>query len=171
MKKKHLFPLIIFAITFVSCLKVNYLTDDKINQSYNTYFIEAGENSIIADSSAKNIAYSKEVLMEVLENKGLKKIEDKDSADLIVHANLIVIEHKGGIEYFDHYYSYWESLGYEASYTTDYLYKEGSLSIDFFDTKTKKMVWQGVAETEISDGYKFSKKQVKKIITRTLNKF
>lgn len=171
MRIKNILTLSILAIAFTSCLQVNYLTDEKINNSYKTYYLEAGENSILIDTLAKNIAYSKEVLIETLNEKGLTIVDDKESADLIVHANLIMIEHKNSTEYFDHYYSNWESQGYDASYSTDYLYKKGSLSIDFFDNKTKKLIWQGVAETEISDGYHFTKKQVKKIITKTLNNF
>jgi hypothetical protein len=66
------------------------------------------------------------------------------------------------------YYGTWS--GYPYVETIDY--REGTLSIDLVDAKRKQLVWQGVAEGEVSDeALKDPGPAVEKVVTRMFSNF
>lgn len=58
----------------------------------------------------------------------------------------------------------------DFGYDTAYLQKEGSLVLDFIDAKTGKLLWRGVAVTDIKDTG-VTQKQVQKFVDEIMEKF
>jgi hypothetical protein len=59
-----------------------------------------------------------------------------------------------------------DSMGYD----TAYLQKEGSLVLDFIDVKSGKLLWRGVAVTDIKNTG-VTQKQVQKFVDEIMEKF
>jgi hypothetical protein len=57
-----------------------------------------------------------------------------------------------------------------VGYDTTYLQKEGSLVLDFIDVKTGKLLWRGVAVTDIKDTG-VTQKQVQGFVDKIMEKF
>jgi len=78
-------------------------------------------------------------------NRGLRKVSD--GADLAIGANLATAEK----HVWDTYYS-GSDWGWGSGWSTteERTYQVGTLTVDAFDSKTKKLVWQGVATDTLS---------------------
>jgi hypothetical protein len=65
---------------------------------------------------------------------------------------------------------YGPGWGGDGGYDSTYLQKEGSLVLDFIDAKTGKLLWRGVAVTDIKDTG-VTQKEVQKFIDKIMEKF
>jgi hypothetical protein len=61
--------------------------------------------------------------------------------------------------------------GFGDSTTTVQDYKEGTLLIDMYDTKTKQLIWRGSAEDTLSDKAAKNEKNLDKGVAKMLKKF
>jgi hypothetical protein len=64
---------------------------------------------------------------------------------------------------------FWPGLGPMNVYT----YNEGTLVMDFVDAKKKEVVWRGVAEQALPDGYatNIGEEDLRKILTKMLAQY
>lgn len=111
-------------------------------------------------------------------------VEVKQNADLVVSTYVHVDQEKGVTAYNNYYgptgYGYYGGWGYGYGYgyggsstTTyqEYTYKVGSLIIDFYDQKSKKLVWQGIGSDEISDDRAKVQRKIPSYVRQVLYKF
>ena len=85
-------------------------------------------------------------------------------------------EQMGTTAYTTHYgmggYGYYGGFGYGvgSSQTTyqNYTYEVGSLILDVYDQKEKKLIWQGIGSTEISDNSKKNQKNIPSYVRQVL---
>ena len=61
--------------------------------------------------------------------------------------------------------------GTATTSVSHYEYKQGTLVMDFYDSKTKKLVWQGTLKTTVSDDGKKREKTIPKNIKKLMKKF
>lgn len=66
--------------------------------------------------------------------------------------------------------SYGPSWGWYDGYNPTYVQKEGSLVLDFIDAKTGKLLWRGVAVTDIKDTG-VTQKQVQHFVDKIMEKY
>lgn len=108
--------------------------------------------------------------------------------DLIVTLFIVVKEktektanttHMGGYGgYYGRYYGYgpgwgWGGAGMGHSTTTisEYDYKEGTLVVDVFDAKEKKLVWEGIAKNTISEDPQARERNIPKAVAALMKNF
>jgi hypothetical protein len=102
-------------------------------------------------------------------------VYSENDPDLRVNLFLKVVDKQqvrsSGSGYYSYrggYYGTWS--GYPYVETVDY--REGTLSIDLVDARRKQLVWQGVAEGEVSDeALKDPGPAVEKVVTRMFSNF
>ncbi len=160
-------PTVLMAVLFVlpflpgcSTLKVNYDYDKKVDfNQYKTYqfygWAKGSEKNINSlDRERVQDAFAKE-----FKKRGLTYV--KDNGDLIVSlffvtkektettANTTGVGAYGG--YYGGYYGYGPRWGWGPGFTystttyTQHEYKEGTLIVNVFDAKAKKLIWEGIA--------------------------
>ena len=123
----------------------------------------------------------REEIMRRLESQGYRYIDKKPSMLIIYTVFGDNLKFHGfdqmELEYWDEKYSwtadYEESLAEikEAEYNkVDYELKEGTLLIDFVDSKTHSVIWQGYA-SGLFDNANFFSKDIKYAVRSILNKY
>ncbi len=101
-----------------------------------------------------------------MQAKGFTKT-DGDNADLKIafHAGV-----KDKIDVTTHGYGYWRRRGPHVVAVDVHQYKEGTLVLDFVDTKEKQLVWRGWGTGVIGDPSEAVEK-IGKAVTKILEKF
>ncbi len=182
MKKLGLLPVIMLFMVLSSCSSIQVTADyDKdVNfKDYKTFTLlpwNAHNDSIVSP-------FVKERILEALKNEMIKRgyfyVADLKKADLGVNS-YVLLRKKTDYQYYQDYYgpygyyygSPWAWGGYYGTpYTTvqkrDYV--EGTLIIDVFDTKQKKLIWQGIGVGEVN--HHSSGKNVAKTINQIFFKY
>ena len=176
--KNILFPLFATAIIASCTPSLNIRSDYDHAVDFNTYKTysvynlrtKGDVNSLNADRIVKYIRAE-------MEKKGYR--EDVNKPDLMINA-VSVLKNKQGISasgtsygYGGLYrpYSYWgmPSSGYATVQT--YEYKDGSLIIDVVDAKTRKLVWQGSANAEMSKAPKNPDAAISDVVGKIMETF
>ena len=102
--------------------------------------------------------------------KGWKKApEGQADATVLIHG-ATQQKHEVSTFYSGGYGGYaWRGMG--TSTTTAYAYTEGTLVVDIFDAKTKKLVWRGSAKDELKKKQEDREKQLEKAGQKLFKKF
>lgn len=159
-------------------LKVTSDYDQNVNFSqYKTFnFYNLKTSGSVSQLNAERIANA---IRAELSAKGLKEVNS--NPDLMVNAVTLVKEKQQVNATTNYYgygglyrpYGYWGGMGMGSGYTTvsTYNYKDGSLTIDIVDTKTNKMVWQGIGNKEIDKSPKDPDAAINEAVKAILAKF
>ena len=139
-------------------------------------------NSLVGRTSQLLVDKS---IKETLISYGYTYVEK--NADLVVSTYVHIDEKEGVSAYSNYYgpsgYGYYGGFGYGYGYgygygggvttTTyqEYTYKEGSLILDFYDQKEKKLVWQGIGTDELSDDVKKIQNHIPSYVRQVLYDF
>ncbi|MFL5741946.1 MAG: DUF4136 domain-containing protein [Flavisolibacter sp.] len=137
-------------------LKVTSDYDKTVNfTQFKTFSIEKIDDATKQSLSQLNLDRISNAIRASLTKKGL---QESESADLLVHTAAI-IKNKQSVSSTTNYYGYggyyrpymWGGGAGASGYTTYNVqdYKDGSLIIDLVDSKTQKLVWEGVGNKEI----------------------
>ena len=147
--------ILILALTgCVSSLKITSDYDKNIDfKVYKTYMLLPWrkENSDLVNEIDKRRLY--DALKSELDARGYKQVES--GADLAVNL-MVVIQEKSNVSgYMSHYnyggYYYPYGYGYSTVHYDSQEYLQGTVIIDIFDNKAKKLIWQGAAISEIDE--------------------
>jgi len=105
----------------------------------------------------------------------------KSDGDLAVSLVVILDQKTSKTAYTNHYggglysgyYGFGGGWGMGSSTTTiqEYEYVDGTLIIDVFDTKSKKLVWQGVATGTVDDNPATREKNIPKVVEQIMEQF
>jgi len=162
--------LLIASATFAQDVSTDY--DKAFDfKTLKTFFVKIG-------TSWGNPLSEERVLAAVeteLTKKGWTKV-GMDSADAIVMLHGAT-EQKKDINTFYSGYSGWGyggwygGIGMGSSHTTVSEYRVGTLVTDVFDAKSKKLVFRGIAQDEISSKAEKNEKKIKKATEKTFKKF
>lgn len=168
-------------IAFISCspsLKVTSDYDKNVGfQQYKTFALNT------TDASKQSISQlNQERIMNSVKAEMVKKgfTENTSSPDLLVHA-VTVLQDKKSLSSNTDYYGYggiyrpwaWGGGLGVTGYTTYNVqdYKDGSQIIDIADTKTQKLVWEGIGNAEIDKPLKDPDTEIAAAVTKILSKF
>jgi len=106
--------------------------------------------------------------------------------DIIVSLFIVVDQKKGATAYTNHYggggpYGYYGGYGYGAGWGwgmgysstcyQEYEYYVGTLVCDVFDSKTKKLIWQGVVSGEIDDNPKTRERNLPRVVKELMKRY
>src|SRR6187399_328936 len=160
-----------------STLKVTHDYDKSVNFSgYKTYgFYDFKTSGSVSQLNADRIINA---IKAELSRKGLK--ETGSNPDLLVNA-MTILKDKQEVTATTNYYGYggaYRPYGYyggagASGYTTynTYEYKDGSLIIDIVDTKTNKMIWEGIGNKDIDHAPKNPEEAINKAVAAIMANF
>lgn len=174
---KILFPILATALA-TACQTVRVVTDYDPQANFGSYktfsMYDLKTKGSISELNSERIT-------RFIKSEMLKKgyAEDNNNPDLLVNA-VTVLKNKTAIQatsttygYGGFYrpYGYWAAprSGYATVHTYDY--KDGSLIVDVVDAKTKKMIWHGVAQSEMDKAPKNPEQSLKSAVERLLKTF
>lgn len=111
------------------------------------------------------------------EQRGYKFVED--GSDIVVSLFVVVDKKTGKTAYTNHYgtggyYGYYGyGYGMRSSTTTiqEYEYAEGTIIIDVFDTKTKRLVWQGTGTGIVDEVPQARDRKIPVVINKIMSKY
>ncbi|MCF8349496.1 MAG: DUF4136 domain-containing protein [Bacteroidales bacterium] len=166
--KKLLLPLVILFLVSCSSLQVTNNYDKSVNfKSFTTFSLYPWNKDL--DKTVN--AYDKQTIMDAvkseMQRRGYQYVE-KDG-ELIV-STFVILKNKTDYQaYTDHYsgyagygggwgyygspwaYGYGWGPGFSTTTITSRDYVQGSLLIDIFELKTKKLIWQGIGTGEVDE--------------------
>lgn len=144
----------------------------------NTYYFEGwakDSDKVLNDIDKKRIT---DAFKHELDIRGLKII-DPSEADAAITL-YVVIDNKTSTTA---YTTYTGGMGYGPGWgwgmhggmattsVSEYDYQEGTAVIDFYDTGTKKLIWQGILTTTIKDKPEKREKAIPKNVRKLMKKY
>ena len=172
---------------FTSCSSIKITSDKDGSVDFDqhktlSYYGWAEESDKILNRFEKERiedAFGKE-----FEKRGFSLVER--DGDIIVSLFIVVDQKTGATAYTNHYgaggpYGYYGGYGYGAGWgwgmgassTTysEYDYYVGTLVCDVFDSKTKKLIWQGVVTGEIDDNPKTRERNTPRVVKELMKRY
>jgi hypothetical protein len=179
----HRFALCLAVLGLAACSAVTVTTDfdpSTAFDKYHTYALKQSKEKLTLSPS------SEKAFLDALHNNlaahGLREVTD--NADLLVLSYLrtkekVVVYQSNGYGYggygYGGYgyggYNYGAWTGVSPNYTDVSQYTEGTLIIDFVDTKTKKLVFRGIAEGAVSDDPQTNAQHITEAVDKIMLKF
>jgi hypothetical protein len=171
--------ILLFGVACTSSISITTDYDKEIDFSkFKTFgFLEWNKESkdIVNDIDRKRL---ESAVTAELEARGLKRVDG--IGDSMIGFHVVVQTKTGTTSYTNHYggmgyygnggfgYGYGYPYGGGASTTTTstYSYKVGTVIIDQYESSSKKLVWEGVAQGEVDKDRKKREEYIKKDITR-----
>ena len=116
--------------------------------------------------------------------RGLSLVER--DGDIVVSLYIVVDQKTGTTAYTNHYgaggpggyyggYGYGAGWGWGMGYSTtsynEYDYYVGTLICDVFNSKTKKLIWQGVVSGEIDDNPKNRERNIPRMVKELMKRY
>lgn len=145
----------LFALILTSCSTVKFYADyneETDFTNYNSYskIIWNIDNDSIVNSITKEKVIN--AIRQELDTRAIK--ENKLNSDISISINFIRKDKIGTSSYTNYGgyygYGYYRPMGYTTTNYYNYTYTEGSIVIDIFDEKTKKLIWQGTAKQDFN---------------------
>jgi hypothetical protein len=185
MKRIYLALLFLVAITFNSCgpsLDFTYDYNENLDWTQFKTFAVAKwnpKNSDLVDDFTKE-RLIKGMKIEMQE-RGYTEVEM--NPDLVVSMFIVTqvesyttayTTHVGGYGYYGGYYGWYRPYPVGGMETTNFVEHEkliGTIVIDVFDEKDKKLAWQGIAKGEIKENSAPSQKDVMRLLDKMFNKY
>jgi Domain of unknown function (DUF4136) len=116
------------------------------------------KNSILAQVAMQNVDAA-------LQGKGLQKVEENQTPDLIVTAN-------GGMQQQTSYTAMgMRGFGGGMGTITPQQNVIGTLIVDLYDAKTQSLVWRGMGQNTLSNNGSKNQQMVQKAVTKMFNQW
>jgi len=118
---------------------------------------------------------------EEFKKRGISVVER--DGDIIVSLFIVIDQKRGVTAYTNHYgaggpygyggygYGWGWGMGYSSTSYNEYDYYVGSLVCDVFDSKTKKLIWQGVVSGEIDDNPKTRERNIPRVVRELMKRY
>lgn len=115
----------------------------------------------------------KEASARILSQKGLEPASGSHPAQLLMRG-AIVVEDRTDLQ--DTSYAGmppmgwwgWSPYPYYPNSVRTYHYREMTLQIDFYDTKTQKLVWRGSSKAALTDSFPHTPQQYESLVNHTV---
>ena len=169
---QRIFPLLLLAMIFSACgSNVDIITDYDHTAdftSYKTFFFlpwNKSNSTLVNDFDQKRIILA---VTNEMEARGYTKVDAE--GDLAIGLNLVVDKKTAQRAYTSYYstggwgYHYPYGFGVSSTRYENYDYLVGTLIIDLFDSKSKELVWQGLAMGTVDPNRKADGSRVNGII-------
>ena len=166
---------VFIVLSFCSGLKVTQHYDEEIDfTQHKSFFIMPPDPFIDLHVNR----YDKELLLRSIadEMKARGYKQNEATGDLVVNMSLIMNDKTG----FTNYNQYYNLSGYRFVYTWGYGYaggyyqytiKKGTLIIDVFDNRSKKLAWQGVGIGTVEEDQARRAKNIPQVNQKIFEKY
>jgi len=177
-KMKKVFGLAIVATLialpgFAQKVSIDYAHDFDFD-SVNTFqYVDTADSNITDNPMMADRAAS--MIRKEMREGGLTEVEE--TPDLFVTYHFTSQEQRSlsttstGYGGYGGYWGGWGGTGMGTSTTTEHVYEVGTLIIDAYDSKEKKMVWRGSGTVTVKSKPEKQVKQVEKILKKLGNKW
>ena len=177
--------LFIAGLTLASCSSIQVTSDyDKTVDfsefdSYSFYQWEQESDKLLNQLDKERI---EDAVGKEFEARGLKYLEN-GSGDVTVSLFVVLEEKTRTTAYTNHYgagggYGYWDydvpwgwGMGHSSTTYSEYDYIDGTLVIDVFDTRSKKLIWQGVGGGTVDENPQRRSKKMPAEIAQIMKSF
>lgn len=180
MKKTFFYSLALILFIGAGCgSSITITTDYDKEIDFNNYktfgFLKWNEESARIVNDIDRARLEKSVTAE-LEKRGFKRVDGM--GDTMIGFHVIVETKTGTTSYTDHYggmgyygrgfgYGYGYPYGGSSTTTTNtYSYNIGTVIIDQYDSQTKKLMWEGIAQGELEDDRSKREENIQKDMVR-----
>jgi hypothetical protein len=166
-------------IALASCSSAKFSSDkdpDADFSQYKTlsYYGWADESSKVLNDLEKTRIET--AFAEEFKKRGLSIQET--GGDIVVSL-YIVVDQKTGVTAYNNYYGgggyygggWGWGMGYGTTTYSEYDYMVGTLLCDVFDSKTKKLVWQGVVSGEIDENPRNREQNIPRVVRELMKRF
>lgn len=173
--------LVLMVITGISCkTTLNVTSDYDKSADFNSY----KTFGMYTLTSTKNInMFNLKHIVTAIRTEMKKKgfVETDNNPDLVINAVSVLLNRQSVSSTTNYYgygglyrpYAFWGTPGrigaYKEVQTNNY--KDGTLLIDVIDTKTQRMVWQGIGNAEINKKPKNPEKIINKSVAKIMKTF
>lgn len=175
--KPSLYVLVVFNLLLTACSSVSVTTDFDRAASFTQYrtytFVPSKEKIPLSPSTE---AAFRDALRESLAAHNITEVSKDADLHVVRHIStqekLSVYQSSNwpyqGMPYGYGYYGLWASAPviYDVSE-----YTEGTLILDFVDSKTQKLVFRGIAKGTVSDQPETNAKRVREAVEKIVQKF
>ena len=167
--------ILLFVLSSCSGLKVAQHYDEELDFSqHKTFFIMPPDPFIDLHVNK----YDKEILLRSIadEMKARGYTQHEATGDLVVNMSLIMNDKTG----FTNYNQYYNQSGYRFVYTWGYGYsggyyqytiKKGTLIIDVFDNRSKKLAWQAIGNGSVEEDPIKRSKNIPHVVQKMFYKY
>lgn len=176
---KNLFLISFVSMLFIGCqpsMTVSSDYDRTIEfSSYKTYQLLPWAEAARGIVEKNGQTAINEAIISELNTKGYTYVEK--GGDLVVSPFVHIDEKMGTTAYTTTYgmggYGYYGGFGYGSAQTTynNYTYEVGSLILDIYDQREKKLIWQAVGSTEISEKSEKNQRQIPTYVRQVLHDY
>jgi len=184
---KNILFLFIVSVVFASYSSIKFTADydgdvDFTQHKTLSYYGWTEERDKILNRFEKERI--EQAFSDEFEKRGFTYVER--DGDIIVSLFIVVDQKTGATAYTNHYggggpYGYYGGYGYGAGWGWgmgylitsyhEYDYYVGTLVCDVFDSKTKKLIWQGVVTGEIDDNPKTRERNTPRVVKEMMKKY
>ncbi|HBK84311.1 MAG TPA: DUF4136 domain-containing protein [Flavobacterium sp.] len=165
---KNLSLVIFVILTSCSSIQVNSDYDNKVNfDSYKTYaYLKSNVDKLqVSDLDKKRILYS---IDDYMITRGFKKSESPDMLVSIFTTKSkkidVVNNNFWGMSWG---WSPWWGIGFNTVYVSE----QGTLFIDFYDAKSRELIWQGEGSGSLSKNVQKKDAQIKQFVEKILKQY
>lgn len=163
-----------FLLSSCSGLKVTQHYDEDIDfTQYKTFFILPPDPFIDLHVGKDDKALLLRSIADEMKSRGYKQHEA--TGDLAVNMFLITNDKTGFTNYNDYYhrggYRYVYTWGYGSGPFYQYTIKKGTLIIDVFDNRSKKLAWQVVGNGTVEEDPVKREKNIPHVIAKMFFKY
>lgn len=168
--KKLLIPVFLLFIYSCTSVKITHNRDKEVDfnqfKTFSLYPWDLQNSQVVND-------YDKMTILNTIKNEMFKRGYEfvEDNGELIISTFVIIKQETSYQAYTNHYggwagygggwgyygrpgfYGYGYGPGYSSTYVTSTDYNKGTLIIDMFNLKDKKLIWQGIASGTVEADY------------------
>jgi hypothetical protein len=166
MKYRYYLPLALLALLAISAFAVNVVTDYDHNTNFSQY-----KTYSWAKVKTPNELWDgrvKEAVDKVLKEKGWTETPSDGDASIVAVGITKTIP---TLQTFYDNFGGWYWNGFGTATTTVEHYREGTLVVDIFDSRNKKLVWRGSASDTLSDKPENNVKKLNKAVQKMFEHF
>lgn len=166
-------------IALASCSSISFTSDKDPDADFSQYKTLSYYGW--ADESSKVLNQLEKTRIETAFADEFKKrgLSIQETGGDIIVSLYIVVDQKTGVTAYNNYYGgggYYGAgwgwgMGYGTTTYSEYDYMVGTLLCDVFDSKTKKLVWQGVVSGEIDENPRNREQNIPRVVRELMKRY
>jgi hypothetical protein len=172
-------------VALASCSSISFTSDKDPDADFSQYKTLSYYGWADESSKVLNDLEKKRIEMAFADEFKKRGISIQETGGDIIVSLYIVVDQKTGVTAYNNHYGGGGPYGYHGYYgagwgwgmgygTTSYSqydYYVGTLICDVFDSKTKKLVWQGVVSGEIDENPRNREQNIPRVVKEIMKRY
>jgi hypothetical protein len=166
-------------IALASCSSISFTSDKDPEADFSQYKTLSYYGWADESSKVLNDLEKKRIEMAFADEFKKRGLSIQETGGDIIVSLYIVVDQKTGVTAYNNYYGgggYYGAgwgwgMGYGTTTYSEYDYMVGTLLCDVFDSKTKKLVWQGVVSGEIDENPRNREQNIPRVVKELMKRY